>query len=68
MYKLKIDSKTSRHLSDCLNFGSQKQNETNNVLANPVRIFFAYGGVGDLEKCETSGFLDKFLFYFESLY
>ena len=24
--------------------------------------------LGDLEECETSGFLDKFLFYFESWY
>ena len=32
-----------------------------------VRIF-AYGNVGDLEECEISGSLDKFLFYFETLY
>ena len=30
--------------------------------------YFAYGKVGDLEECENSEFLDKFPFYFESLY
>ena len=28
---------------------------------------FAYGSVGDLEESETSEFLEKFLFFFESL-
>ena len=68
IHQLKIDSKTSRYLSDCLHFGSQKQNETNNVFSTTWSGFFAYGNVGNLEECENSGFLDKFLFYFESLY
>ena len=47
---------------------SQKQNETNNVFSMIWSLpQFAYGSVGDLEECGTSGFLDKFLFYFESL-
>ena len=42
--------------------------QISNVFSIICSGIFAYGNVGDLEEFEISGFLDKFLSFFESLY